>query len=64
MTRDTLEAVTTEYATLLKLPAEDLFQLSKENSSQVLATEIHAQADLARRLSFRTDWRFAMKAIG
>jgi hypothetical protein len=59
-----LDAVTQEYATLFKLPAEDLFRLSEENYSQVLTTEIHAQADLARRLSFQTDWRFAMKVIG
>jgi hypothetical protein len=64
VTRDTLDAVTTEYATLFKLPAEDLFQLSKENSSQVLASEIHAQVDLARRLSFKTDWCFTMTVIG
>jgi hypothetical protein len=59
-----LDAVTTEYATLFKLPTTELFQLSEENYSQVLTTEIHAQADLARRLSFETDWRFAMKVIG
>jgi hypothetical protein len=51
-----LEAVTMEYTTLFKLPATELFRLSHKNYSQVLTTEIHAQADLARRLSFETDW--------
>jgi len=51
-----LEAVTLEYTTLFKIPAAELFQLSRDRYSQVLRTEIHAQADLARRLSFETDW--------
>jgi HNH endonuclease len=51
-----LEAVTLEYTTLFKLSAADLFQLSRDRYGQVLSTEIHAQADLARRLSFETDW--------
>jgi hypothetical protein len=51
-----LEAVTLEYTTLFKISATDLFQLSRGRYGQVLSTEIHAQADLARRLSFETDW--------
>jgi HNH endonuclease len=51
-----LEAVTLEYTTLFKIPAADLFQLPRDRYSQLLSTELHAQADLARRLSFETDW--------
>jgi HNH endonuclease len=51
-----LEAVTLEYTNLFKIPATDLFQLTHEGYLQKLATEIHAQADLARRLSFEMDW--------
>jgi hypothetical protein len=51
-----LEAVTVEYATLFKASETELFELSEERYGEVLATEIHAQADLARRLSFETDW--------
>jgi hypothetical protein len=51
-----LEAVTTEYINLFKLQETELFKLSRDNYRQVLTTEIHAQADVARRLSFETDW--------
>lgn len=51
-----LEAVTQEYTTLFKIPTAELFQLSPDRYTELLATEIHAQADLARRLSFETDW--------
>ncbi|MBV8097695.1 MAG: hypothetical protein JOZ31_00915, partial [Verrucomicrobia bacterium] len=51
-----LQAVTLEYATLFKTSQPELFRLSAEGYGQVLTTEIHAQADLARRLSFETDW--------
>jgi hypothetical protein len=48
--------VTTEYLNLFKLQEAELFQLPHDNYRQLLTTEIHAQADLARRLSFETDW--------
>jgi hypothetical protein len=48
--------VTQEYATLFKIPSDDLFQLGSDRFAELLRTEIHAQADLARRLSFETDW--------
>jgi hypothetical protein len=51
-----LEVVTQEYTTLFKIPTADLFQISPDRYTELLATEIHAQADLARRLSFETDW--------
>jgi hypothetical protein len=51
-----LQAVALEYTTLFKTSEAELFQLSEERYGEVLATEIHAQADLARRLSFETDW--------
>ena len=51
-----LQAVALEYAILFKTSEAELFQLSEERYGEVLATEIHAQADLARRLSFETDW--------
>jgi hypothetical protein len=51
-----LEAVTVEYLNLFKLRETELFQLPHENYRQALATELHAQADLARRLSFEADW--------
>jgi HNH endonuclease len=51
-----LESVMLEYTTLFKIPAADLFQLPHDRYSQLLSTEVHAQADLARRLSFETDW--------
>lgn len=54
--RRALEAVTQEYATLFKMPLDDLFQLGSDRFAELLRTEIHAQADLARRLSFETDW--------
>jgi len=51
-----LQAITLEYATLFKTSETELFQLSEDRYRQILTTEIHAQADLARRLSFETDW--------
>jgi hypothetical protein len=54
-----LEAITLEYATLFKTPLADLFHLSRDQYTNVLSTEIHAQADVARRLNFETDWIWA-----
>ncbi len=51
-----LEAAIQEYATLFKMPIADLFQLASDRFAELLSTEIHAQTDLARRLSFETDW--------
>ena len=51
-----LEAITAEYATLFKVPMAELFQLSHDKYTNVLSTEIHAQADVARRLNFEADW--------
>ena len=51
-----LEAITLEYATLFKTPLADLFHLSRDQYTKVLSTEIHAQADVARRMNFETDW--------
>jgi hypothetical protein len=51
-----LEAITAEYATLFKVPSRELFQLSHDQFTNVLNTEIHAQADVARRLNFQPDW--------
>jgi HNH endonuclease len=51
-----LETVTQEYTTLFKMQTADLFELSLDRYAESLSTEIHAQADLARRLSFETDW--------
>jgi hypothetical protein len=51
-----LEAATQEYATLFKVPIVDLFQLGSDRFAELLSIEIHAQTDLARRLSFETDW--------
>lgn len=44
---------------LFKIPSDDLFQLGSDRFADLLRTEIHAQADLARRLSFETEsvWR-------
>jgi hypothetical protein len=56
-----LEAVTLEYTTLFKTSTAELFQLSRDRYSQMLSTEIHAQADLARRLSFETDWLWSTR---
>jgi HNH endonuclease len=51
-----LETITLEYATLFKTAPTDLFHLSGDQYTTVLSTEIHAQADVARRLNFETDW--------
>jgi hypothetical protein len=41
---------------LHKALAAELFQLPHERYCQFWSTELHSQADLARRLSFETDW--------
>jgi hypothetical protein len=51
-----LQAATQEYATLFKIPVDDLFELGPNRFAELLGTEIHAQTDLARRLSFESDW--------
>jgi hypothetical protein len=51
-----LEAITLEYATLFKISPTALFHLSRDQYTKVLSTEIHAQADVARRLNFEADW--------
>ena len=58
-----LEAVTLEYTTLFKIPVADLFELPHDCYNQLLSTEVHAQADLARRLSFETDWVSQKKGV-
>jgi hypothetical protein len=42
--------------TLFKVPTTELFQLSHDQHTNVLSTEIQAQADVARRLNFAADW--------
>jgi HNH endonuclease len=54
-----LEAITLEYATFFKIPLSELFQLSRDRYTDVLSTELRAQADVARRLNFQTDWIWA-----
>ena len=54
-----LEAITLEYATFFKIPLSELFLLSRDQYTNVLSTELHAQADVARRLNFETDWIWA-----
>jgi hypothetical protein len=54
-----LEAITLEYATFFKIPLTELFLLSRDQYTNVLSTELHAQADVARRLNFQTDWIWA-----
>jgi HNH endonuclease len=51
-----LQAITLEYATFFKIPLTDLFLLSRDQYTNLLSTELHAQADVARRLNFVTDW--------
>jgi hypothetical protein len=51
-----LEAITLEYTTLFKVPPTEFFQLSRDQYAKMLSTEIHAQADVARRLNFEADW--------
>jgi hypothetical protein len=34
----------------------ELFLLFRDQYTNVLSTELHAQADVARRLNFQTDW--------
>jgi hypothetical protein len=43
----------------LLAPLTELFLLSRERYADVLSTELHAQADVARRLNFETDWIWA-----
>jgi hypothetical protein len=40
-----LEAITQEYATFFKIPSTELFLLSRDHYTNVLGTELHAQAD-------------------
>jgi hypothetical protein len=54
-----LEAITLEYATFFKTPLSELFLLSRDRYTDVLSTELHAQAYVARRLNFQTDWIWA-----
>jgi hypothetical protein len=54
-----LEAITLEYANFFKVPLSELFLLSRNQFDKVLSTELHAQADVARRLNFETDWIWA-----
>jgi HNH endonuclease len=54
-----LEAITLEYATFFKIPLTELFLLSRDQYTNVLSRELHAQADVARRLNFQTDWIWA-----
>jgi HNH endonuclease len=54
-----LEAITLEYATFFKIPLTDLFLLSRDQYTNLLSTELHAQADVARRLNFESDWIWA-----
>jgi HNH endonuclease len=54
-----LEAITLEYATFYKIPLTELCLLSREQYTNVLSTELHTQADVARRLNFQTDWIWA-----
>jgi HNH endonuclease len=54
-----LEAITLEYANFFKIPLTELFLLSRDQFDNVLSTELHAQADVARRLNFETDWIWA-----
>ena len=54
-----LEAITLEYATFFKIPLSELFLLSRDQYTNVLSIELHAQADVARRLNFETDWIWA-----
>jgi hypothetical protein len=54
-----LEAITLEYATFFKTGPTDFFHVSQDRFTEVLSTEIHAQADVARRLNFETDWIWA-----
>jgi hypothetical protein len=51
-----LEAIALEYANFFKIPLTKLFLLSREQYANVLSTELYAQADVARRLNFETDW--------
>ncbi len=54
-----LEAITLEYANFFKIPLTELFLLSRDQYTNVLRTELHAQADVARRLNFESDWIWA-----
>jgi hypothetical protein len=54
-----LEAITLEDATFFKIPLIELFLPSRDQYTNVLSTELHAQADVARHLNFQTDWIWA-----
>jgi hypothetical protein len=51
-----LEAITLEYATFFRIPLTDLFLISRDQYTNLLITELHSQADVARRLNFESDW--------
>ena len=54
-----LETITLEYATFFKVPLSEIFLLSRDRYTDVLNTELRAQADVARHLNFQTDWSWA-----
>ena len=54
-----LESTTLEYANFFKIPLRELFLLSRDRFEDVLSTELRAQADVARRLNFVSDWIWA-----
>ena len=54
-----LESISLEYASFFKIPLTELFLLSRDQYANVLSTELHAQADVARRLNFVSDWIWA-----
>jgi hypothetical protein len=54
-----LEAISLEYASFFKIPLTGLFLLSRDQYTNLLGTELHAQADVARRLNFESDWIWA-----
>jgi hypothetical protein len=54
-----LEAITLEYANFFRIPFTELFLLSRDQFNNMLSTELHAQADVARRLNFESDWIWA-----
>jgi hypothetical protein len=44
---------------VIRILLSELFLLSGDRYTDVLSTELHAQADVARRLNFQTDWIWA-----
>jgi HNH endonuclease len=51
-----VEAISAEYTTLFKVPTDQLFRFPRDRYREMLETELHAQADVARRLNFQTNW--------